>query len=114
MDALSFVLGIKTSQLRSGQLKDLIYHGDSSADSASVSAVFIDAQDQELTLTRSYLSSLLNHTRIHSNTQGSEYYINGSLVPWATYNETLENQNILVKAKNFLVFQVPFVLDIDS
>jgi len=39
-------------------------------------------------------------------TGGSEYRINGKVVTYQAYNDTLEKQNILVKAKNFLVFQV--------
>lgn len=35
----------------------------------------------------------------------STYYLNAKAVPWATYNAQLEKFNILVKAKNFLVFQ---------
>lgn len=40
------------------------------------------------------------------NTAGaSTYYLNSRAVPWTTYNAQLEKFNILVKAKNFLVFQ---------
>ncbi len=35
----------------------------------------------------------------------SEYRINGKAMPYAQYNARLEQHNILVKAKNFLVFQ---------
>jgi structural maintenance of chromosome 1 len=31
--------------------------------------------------------------------------MNHKTVPWAKYNQVLEKENILVKAKNFLVFQ---------
>ena len=44
------------------------------------------------------------HTRI--NVAGaSTYHLNSSAVPWNAYNQQLEKFNILVKAKNFLVFQ---------
>lgn len=36
----------------------------------------------------------------------SDYRLNGKVVTYKKYNETLEGFNILVKAKNFLVFQV--------
>jgi structural maintenance of chromosome 1 len=40
------------------------------------------------------------------NTAGqSTYYLNGKAVQWSAYNAQLETFNILVKAKNFLVFQ---------
>lgn len=35
----------------------------------------------------------------------SEYRLNGRAVTYAQYNAQLEQHNILVKAKNFLVFQ---------
>ena len=35
----------------------------------------------------------------------STYSLNGKVVNWAAYNAQLEAFNILVKAKNFLVFQ---------
>lgn len=37
---------------------------------------------------------------------GSEYKLNGKTVPYKAYNEKLESFGILVKARNFLVFQV--------
>jgi structural maintenance of chromosome 1 len=45
-----------------------------------------------------------------STTGNSEYRLNGKVVTYQTYNHALEQQNILVKAKNFLVFQVPLHL----
>jgi structural maintenance of chromosome 1 len=35
----------------------------------------------------------------------SEYRLNNKVVTYQAYNDALEKQNILVKAKNFLVFQ---------
>lgn len=40
-----------------------------------------------------------------TTTGASTYYLNGKAVPWNQYNQQLEKFNILVKAKNFLVFQ---------
>ena len=42
--------------------------------------------------------------RIASNGQ-STYSLNGRNVTYLLYNQSLEKHNILVKAKNFLVFQ---------
>lgn len=36
----------------------------------------------------------------------SEYYIDNSRATWEEYNEKLMEYNILIKARNFLVFQV--------
>ncbi|TDZ29704.1 Structural maintenance of chromosomes protein 1 [Colletotrichum spinosum] len=130
MDAISFVLGIKSSHLRSAHLKDLVYRGrvlktsklndDSSAEAnertnghadgdgddlsqkasrndpktAWVMAVYEDDAGDEQKWKRSITS------------QGSsEYRINDRVVTAQQYNEALETENILIKARNFLVFQ---------
>lgn len=131
MDAISFVLGIKSSHLRSAHLKDLIYRGrvlrtstigvkaangagpsvggedeereeeeeetqGTQADprTAWVMAVYEDDNGDEQQWKRSITS------------QGaSEYRINGKQVTAAQYNAALEEENILIKARNFLVFQ---------
>ncbi|KAI5308520.1 Structural maintenance of chromosomes protein 1, partial [Ascosphaera atra] len=127
MDAISFVLGIKSSHLRSTNLRDLVYRGrvlnaatineDGSAtvngtngdvtaangaeDSASddpkvawVMAVYEDDEGEERTWKRSITSN-----------GASEYRINNRVVSSQQYNEALERENILIKARNFLVFQ---------
>ncbi|KAI9209027.1 RecF/RecN/SMC [Polychytrium aggregatum] len=115
MDAISFVLGIKSQQLRSQQLRELIYtrgpeeHEDDEGRSgddedsdevenvrpktASVTAVYRQDDGTEVTFSRSISSS------------GSQYRINNRVVSVDVYLKTLELENILVKARNFLVFQ---------
>ncbi|KAH8155623.1 uncharacterized protein LAJ45_00633 [Morchella importuna] len=123
MDAISFVLGIKSSHLRSAHLKDLIYRGrvlrtstigakngngvegqeedddegtqgTQDPKTAWVMAVYEDINGDEQQWKRSITS------------QGaSEYRINGKQVTAAQYNMALEEENILIKARNFLVFQ---------
>ena len=134
MDAISFVLGIKSSHLRSSHLRDLVYrgrvlktstiNGDGSATvpgtngqangdgenlnedtqnspqerndpkSAWVMAVYEDdAGDEQL------------WKRTITNQGASEYRINNRVVTAQQYNEGLEAENILIKARNFLVFQ---------
>ncbi|KAK1835945.1 structural maintenance of chromosomes protein 1 [Podospora conica] len=130
MDAISFVLGIKSSQLRSTQLRDLVYRGrvmktskiqdDGTAapganghanglengddddsqrtrgdpKTAWVMAVYEDDAGDEQKWKRSITSN-----------GSSEYRINDRIVTAAQYNEALETENILIKARNFLVFQ---------
>ncbi|ATZ54557.1 Bcsmc1 [Botrytis cinerea B05.10] len=134
MDAISFVLGIKSSHLRSAQLRDLVYRGrvlktskindDGSAvdptanglangdgegsdeesqsqkparndpKSAWVMAVYEDDQGEEQKWKRSI-----------TNQGASEYRINDRVVTAQAYNDALESENILIKARNFLVFQ---------
>lgn len=111
MDAISFVLGVHSSHLRSQNLKDMIYRsealleGGEDAPSSSggsgraprrayVTAVYENDRGREIRFMRS----------INQNGQ-SEYRINNGTVPYAQYNAALEKENILVKVKNFLVFQ---------
>ncbi|KXS97524.1 hypothetical protein AC578_4604 [Pseudocercospora eumusae] len=137
MDAISFVLGIKSSHLRSTHLKDLVYrgrvmksakinadgtvaeevpnghaNGDANGgasdeeeidmpqsqrndpQTAWVMAVYEDDAGEEQKWKRSI------------NAAGqSEYRINNKPVTAKAYNESLEAENILIKARNFLVFQ---------
>ncbi|KAK7207216.1 putative cohesin complex subunit [Myxozyma melibiosi] len=107
MDAISFVLGIKSSHLRSTQLRDLVYRGrvmttnnnystqaEGDPDTASVIAVYVKDDGEEMQLKRSITS------------QGSsEYRLNGTVVSASQYARALEEENILIKARNFLVFQ---------
>ncbi|EQL00565.1 RecF/RecN/SMC [Ophiocordyceps sinensis CO18] len=97
MDAISFVLGIKSSHLRSAHLKDLVYRGRASRSdpkTAWIMAVYEDDAGEEQRWKRSITS------------QGaSEYRINDRVVSAQQYNEALQAENILIKARNFLVFQ---------
>jgi structural maintenance of chromosome 1 len=131
MDAISFVLGIKSSHLRSTHLRDLVYRGrvlrkstingegvngvnghtdadangelDGTQDegrerndpkSAWVMAVYEDDAGEE------------QHWKRTITNQGvSEYRINERIVTAQDYNQSLEAENILIKARNFLVFQ---------
>ncbi|KAL8952736.1 MAG: hypothetical protein Q9222_001385 [Ikaeria aurantiellina] len=134
MDAISFVLGIKSSHLRSAHLRDLVYrgrvlrtstinadgsatkdgvnghtNGDGPSDdeatqkstqgrhdpkSAWVTAVYEDDAGEEQFWKRTI-----------TNQGVSEYRINDRVVTAQQYNEVLESENILIRARNFLVFQ---------
>jgi structural maintenance of chromosome 1 len=130
MDAISFVLGIKSSHLRSTQLRDLIYRGrvirttkinaDGTATEANGDA---EGQTQENGSTQT--SSQRNDPtsawvmavfeddaeQVHrwkrtiTSAGTSEYRIDNRVVSQKAYNEALEEQSILIKARNFLVFQ---------
>ena len=102
MDAISFVLGVRTGQLRGSQLRDLIYAFDDrekeqrGGRKAFVRLVYLlDEGGVELRFTRTITSS-----------GGSEYRIDNRVVNWEVYNGKLRSIGILVKARNFLVFQV--------
>jgi len=93
MDAISFVLGVKSAQLRSSQLKDLVYRGrrlarngvdgsqsvngeeteddegdegdegEGTAKKAWVMAIFLDNDQKEWTFQRTYVPSSQHKTR---------------------------------------------------
>ena len=134
MDAISFVLGIKSSHLRSAHLRDLVYrgrvlrtskiNGDGSATTNGVNghangdAVSDDEGTQNGTQERNdpksaWVIAVYEDDagdaqlwkRTITNQGASEYRINDRVVTAQQYNEALEAENILIKARNFLVFQ---------
>lgn len=134
MDAISFVLGIKSSHLRSTHLKDLVYrgrvlkHAKINADgTATEDAPNGDAEpgasdDEEVSTQTStqrndpqtaWVMAVYEDDageeqrwkRSITATGTSEYRINNRSVSAKMYNEALEAENILIKARNFLVFQ---------
>lgn len=95
MDAISFVLGEKTSCLRVKRLSDLIHGapiGQAVSNRATVTAVYAD-DEKEIRFTRIVAGS------------SSDYRINDKSVSHTQYTDELEKLGINVKAKNFLVFQ---------
>ncbi|KAL9558398.1 hypothetical protein MBANPS3_000941 [Mucor bainieri] len=115
MDAISFVLGVHSSHLRSQNLKDMIYRsealrkeGDPSTPSNNSSSSVNTRAPKKAHVTAVYETSQGREVRFMRviNTNGqSEYRINDRVVQYTDYNKALEKENILVKAKNFLVFQ---------
>lgn len=89
MDALSFVLGIKSSSLRASSMQELVHSGE---ECAAVTAVFVKNGEK-----------FLFSRRIVRN--ASEFRINNDVKTWQEYNSRLQEENILTRAKNFLVFQ---------
>ncbi|KAL2119442.1 hypothetical protein VTJ04DRAFT_6403 [Mycothermus thermophilus] len=133
MDAISFVLGIKSSHLRSSHLRDLVYRGrvmktskiqdDGAAAPATngQSNGFENGDDDEGSSQRASRNDpktawvmavyeddageIHRWKRTITSSGTSEYRINDRVVTAQQYNEALEEENILIKARNFLVFQ---------
>jgi len=127
MDAISFVLGIKSSHLRSSHLRDLVYRGrvmktakiqdDGTATNGHANGE--DGEDEEssqrmrgdpktawvMAVYEDDAGDEQKWKRTINNNGSSEYRINDRVVTAAQYNEALEAENILIKARNFLVFQ---------
>lgn len=100
MDAISFVLGVRSVQLRGAQLKDLIYAFDDKEKEQKGRKAFV-----RLVYQLGNGSELL-FTRAITTAGTSEYRLDGKIVTWDEYNSKLKSLGILVKARNFLVFQV--------
>ncbi|KHN86179.1 Structural maintenance of chromosomes protein 1A [Toxocara canis] len=96
MDAICFVLGEKASNLRVKRLNDLIHGapvGKPVANKCHVTMNFEDDEGRMRSFTRSVSGA------------GSEYRIDSKVVTPQQYNHELEEINIFIKAKNFLVYQ---------
>merc|ERR1719391_1489627 len=99
MDAISFVMGEKTTMLRVKRLTDLIHGasiGKPISSKASVAAIFdieTDGRVVEKTFTRSIQGSSADHKIDNQSVNPKEYLAE------------LEKIGINAKAKNFLVFQ---------
>lgn len=100
MDAISFVLGVRSVQLRGAQLKDLIYAFDDREKEQKGRKAFVRL------VYHMGNGSEIQFTRTITGAGGSEYRIDGRIVMWDEYNAKLKSLGILVKARNFLVFQV--------
>ena len=103
MDAISFVLGVQSRDLRSSQMKDLIFRppGNTEED-LSASAILIykaEDSDEETRFGRSI------------STKGvGDYSVDGRIVSFSKYEQALAEIGVLLKGRNFLVFQG----DVDS
>uniref|UniRef100_A0A834VB41 Structural maintenance of chromosomes protein n=1 Tax=Sarcoptes scabiei TaxID=52283 RepID=A0A834VB41_SARSC len=97
MDAISFVLGEKTANLRVKKLSELI-HGASIgrpvSNNASVTLIYRDINTGRNT----------NFTRLVQGSS-SEYRVNENPVSKQDYASLLEKLGINIKARNFLVYQ---------
>lgn len=109
MDAISFVLGVRSNHLRSNILKDLIYRGvlndENSDDYDNEGAASSNPQSAYVKAFYQKGNKLVELMRIISRNGDTSYKIDGKTVSYKDYSIFLENENILIKAKNFLVFQ---------
>ena len=135
MDAISFVLGVQSAQLRGSTLRDLVYAYDvqdsKEKRNASVSLVYVlntnDEEEKEEEEDESEErdgdkenskkkkrqkrgeeegeKNEVRFSRTISNSGASDYKIDNKTVTFEEYAEKLKQFGILVKARNFLVFQ---------
>ncbi|XP_037245492.1 structural maintenance of chromosomes protein 1B isoform X1 [Falco rusticolus] len=96
MDAVSFVMCEKTSNLRVKSVRDLIHGahvGKPVSSTASVKMVYCEEDGEEKAFSRVIRGSC------------SDFFFNDKSVSRSTYIAELEKVGILVKARNFLIFQ---------
>ncbi|XP_045322490.1 structural maintenance of chromosomes protein 1B isoform X4 [Leopardus geoffroyi] len=96
MDALSFVMGEKTANLRVKNIQELIYGahiGKPVSSFASVKIVYVEESGEEKTFTRIIRGGC------------SEFHFDDNPVSRSAYIAELEKIGVMVKARNCLVFQ---------
>ncbi|XP_062931404.1 structural maintenance of chromosomes protein 1B isoform X2 [Cynocephalus volans] len=96
MDALSFVMGEKTANLRVKNIQELIHGahiGKPVSSSASVKIVYVEESGEEKTFSRIIRGGC------------SEFHFDDNPVSRSAYKAELEKIGIIVKARNCLVFQ---------
>jgi structural maintenance of chromosome 1 len=107
MDAISFVLGVQSKHLRSSRLKDLIYRPDINsppARRAVVKLIYELSSSDEMIQQFPHVKELI-FSRTISSTGVSTYRLNDQEMTFESYENILQQIGVLVKARNFLVFQ---------
>ncbi|XP_078182558.1 structural maintenance of chromosomes protein 1-like [Carex rostrata] len=102
MDAISFVLGVRSGHLRGAQLKDLIYAFDDKEKEQRGRRAFVRLIYHQID---NGSENEIQFTRTITGQGGSEYRLDNRVCTWDEYNAKLKSFGILVKARNFLVFQ---------
>lgn len=95
MDALCFVLGLQSTHLRSSHLVELIHRGPGAKPSFAQVEAHYQIKNSEIVI----------FSRRVTSSGSSEYRINNVTTPFTNYVQAWEAQNVLIKARNFLVFQ---------
>ena len=105
MDAISFVLGVQSRHLRSNQLKELIFRKDSNSPPERRASVKLVYETSESEISGYKKGQLINFSRVISSTGVSSYKLDDKEVTYEVYENLLQKIGVLVKARNFLVFQ---------
>ncbi len=105
MDAISFVLGVQSKHLRSNHLKELIFRKNATsppARSASVKLIYSTSKNEVPGRSE---GSQIEFLRSINASGAADYHIDGKKVTYDAYEKLLQQIGVLVKARNFLVFQ---------
>ena len=105
MDAISFVLGVQSRHLRSTNLKELLYRRDAESAPARYASVRLTYELSENEIEGKESGTNIHFGRQISSAGVSSYQLNDKDVTYDKYEATLQKIGVLVKARNFLVFQ---------
>jgi structural maintenance of chromosome 1 len=115
MDAISFVLGVQSRDLRSSQMKDLIFrppnHGTTTTTTTTTAVTTTTTTTPALTARATLVYETpedkeeLRFSRSISAAGVGEYHVDNVTVSFTKYEAALADIGVLVKARNFLVFQ---------
>mmetsp|Transcript_19641 Transcript_19641/g.49221 ORF Transcript_19641/g.49221 Transcript_19641/m.49221 type:complete len:1245 (-) Transcript_19641:123-3857(-) len=100
MDAVSFVVGVNTNQLRGTRLADFRSNLDSADDRPTSVTLYYQTPAKSGGGTEE-----IRFTRTITVRDTSEYRVDGKKVDEKEYQKRLRNVGLLVKSRNFLVFQ---------
>ncbi|EEC50622.1 predicted protein, partial [Phaeodactylum tricornutum CCAP 1055/1] len=107
MDAVSFVLGVQSRDLRSTVLADLVFRPPTTIGTTVSTTSTTPALRASATLV--YADAVTGAETRFGRTIGvrgvGEYHLDGKVVSWTDYEAALADIGVLVKARNFLVFQ---------
>jgi structural maintenance of chromosome 1 len=105
MDAISFVLGVQSKHLRSSTLKELLYRKDSDAVPARRASVKLIYEVSEGEIDNAPAGAEITFMRQISATGVSTYKLDDKDVTFEIYEQKLQKIGVLVRVRNFLVFQ---------
>lgn len=106
MDAISFVLGVQSKHLRSVHLKDLIYRKDPNsppARKAQVKLFYVLSSNESIGNYSPGSTIVFSRSILASGV--STYRLDEKDVTFEAYEKVLQSLGVLVKVRNFLVFQ---------
>lgn len=105
MDAVSFVLGVQSRNLRATHLKELIFRKDVDAAPARKASVKLVYEVSENEVDGKGSGTQINFMRTITSSGVSTYRLDNKDVTFEVYENMLQEIGVLVKARNFLVFQ---------
>jgi structural maintenance of chromosome 1 len=105
MDAISFVLGVQSRHLRSSHLKELIFKKDANAAPARKASVKLVYEFADNEVDEYDGGTEIHFSRSISGAGVSSYRLDNREVTYEVYENLLQRIGVLVKARNFLVFQ---------